>query len=525
MAKQSAGFVHEHIEKVVVGLGAAFLVAAIWFGFASGRFDVNGTSPGDLIKNIGESADQAASNILNAKPPTESDAGLKDDATVTKLLAWYGPNSKSIGENAGVSMKVARAREFPPLFISTTEVSDEDKHELARLVEPDMPVVATGRSTLEIPVERPPLDEYEEADRQETKNEQVNWVAVASQVNLKQQDLNFKTEKYPPNSYMNIVKVHLQRRDRDEMWRGWLTVDTWLPFEPIDRPPASQSGKLNAAVDPRQEAIARPQLPKRVEGDRIEYEKILPFLDAPPKRDESLERRAKDWVDRAEAAEKARDAESMMIFARAAMGVRNAPSKVLDNAKDLYRKAMSRLGKRYRERWQDVPPPDKMMPIVAYDMTAVPGHTYQYRMRYEVVNLYAGPSRQAELRNPSDAGMVTLFSDWSPSTSPVKVESDLQFYLTDARQDRDMVEVTVWKRNRRKWEKQPYRLAVGDAIGKKDKNGADFTTGAVVVDIRFNESVNGKQETVLVYVTSDGSLHEAILSIDRKLNEEQKRAA
>lgn len=525
MAKQNAGFVHEHVEKLVIGLSGVFLIVAVWYGFASGRFDVNGVSPSELVNSVGEAADRTIGAFQNPKMPTDTDAGhSKDDEAVDKLLAWYGPNSKSIGENVGVPMEVARAEAFPPLFVSTTEVAEEDKHQLARLVEPDMPVVAKGRSTFDFAIERPSLEEYDATARDRTEPRLVNWVAVSAQLDRKQQDLFFKTEKYPPNAYLNIVKVHLQRLDRDEKWRGWQDVDAWLPFEPFDRPPASQAIRLKELIETRQEAIARPRLPERVDGDRIEYDKLMPLLDAPPKQGESLERRAKDWLDRAERAARDRDYESVMVFARSAKSVRNAPSKVIDQAKELYDQALRRLERRpggYRER--PSAPADKLMPIVAYDLSAVPGHQYQYRIRYEALNQYAGEA--AELKDPSGANTLTRFSEWSPPTPPVRIESDLQFYLTDANQQRNKVEVTVWKRGRRRWEKQDYRLAVGEAIGEKDRSGADFTTGAVIVDIRFNEPVNGKSDTVLVYVTPDGNLHEAILSVDQQLNEEQKKRA
>ena len=38
MAQQSAGFVHEHIEKVVVGLCGIAAIGAIYFAFLGGRF-------------------------------------------------------------------------------------------------------------------------------------------------------------------------------------------------------------------------------------------------------------------------------------------------------------------------------------------------------------------------------------------------------------------------------------------------------------------------------------------------------
>ena len=58
-----------------------------------------------------------------------------------------------------------------------------------------------------------------------------------------------------------------------------------------------------------------------------------------------------------------------------------------------------------------------MMPIVAYDLTAVPGHEYQYRLRYEAWNQFAG--RDGELKDPSSASLATIFSDFSPITPPV----------------------------------------------------------------------------------------------------------
>lgn len=528
MAKQSAGFVHEHIEKVVIAVCAGFFVFAIYFGFASGRFDVNGTSPGELIKTVGDAADTAANAVLTAKPrEAEGDAaGIKDGEAVDKLLAWYGTNAKSLGENAGVTMDVARAQAFPPLFVTTTSVSDSEKRSIVKLVEPGLPVVSMGTSGLELPVERPMLKDFDPAKAPvNTKKATVSWVAVAAQVNLQEQDLFFKTQKYPPNSYLNIVKVHLQRIDRDEKWRGWQDVETWLPFEPFDRMTASQSRKLRDLIDPNQEAIARPLLP-RESGDKVEYDKILPFLDAPPKKGAAYDRIAKDWIDRAKRSGKAGDFESAMIFARSAMQAPGVPAKVKDEAKGLYERALARVEKRpggYNPPSR-LAPADQMMPIIAYDLTAIPGHEYQYRIRYEAWNQYAG--RDAELKDPASASMTTIFSDFSPVTPPVLVESDLQFYLTDARKQGDKAEakVTVWKRNRRKWEKQDFRLAVGEAIGKKDKGGTDFSTGAVIVDIRF-ESVNGKQDTILVYVAPDGSLREAVLSVDRKLNEEQKNRA
>ncbi|HPF37172.1 MAG TPA: hypothetical protein P5081_22385 [Phycisphaerae bacterium] len=527
MAKQSAGFVHEHIEKVVVAVCAGFLVFAVYVGFMSGRFTLADKSPGDLIKSVGDAADDTAGAVLSAKSKSgdAGDAGKKDAESVEKVLAWYGPAAKSLAENAGVTMEIDRTQAFPPLFVSTTSVSSDRKRNLVTFVAPDLPVVTMGVSELELPGVKPELKDVGVQGPDGIRKTSVNWVAVAAQIDLDAQARLYKDSRYPARSFPYLVKVHLERRDRDERWRGWQDVEEWLPYEPFDRMTASQSAKLLELILPKQDYIARPRLPERVGGDRIEYDKILPLLDETPKAGNSYSRYAKEWLDRANRSVKAQDYEAAMIFARAAMRVSDAPARVRDDAQTLYERALDRVGKRpggYKAS-RTVAAPDRMMPILAYDFTAVPGHEYQYRIRYEVWNQYAG--KDGELQDPKGASEVTVLSGWSPVTPPHRFESDLQFYLTDASEQAKKVEVTIWKRNRRTWEKQDFKLAVGDEIGKKDKSGTDFSTGAVIVDIKFNEPVNGKRDTILVYKTPDGVVREAVLSVDKQLNEDQKKRA
>ena len=534
MAKQNAGFVHEHIEKVVIGVCALFFVWAVYYSFLSGRFDLNGRAPAEVIASVGQAADSAIQTVQNP-PQVEGDVKI-DPATqqaLEKLLAWYGPQRKHISEIIGVSREPARTQWFPPPFLSSTELSPERRHDLVRLVEPDVPVVLSGRSALAIAGERPPLKDYQPSKRgsDDDAGEPIwaNWVAVAAQVDLKQQVENFKAEKYPSDSYLNLVKVHLQRYDENEPWRGWQDVETYLAFEDIERPPAAQAGKLHALIDTNQEHIARPKLPEPSAGDRIDYG-FFPYLDSPPSRsDGDAARRAKDWADRAERALEGRDPyggkdyDAAMVLARAAMTVAGADGRTTDKAKKIYGEALDRVARRpgYRER--NKPPADQMMPIVAYDLTALPGHAYRYRIRYEAWNRYAG--RDGELRDPKDAGRATLLSEWSPPSRRVRLTPDIQFFLTAANVERNAVEVAVWKRDRRKWEAETFRFGVGEVIGGTNRGGADFSTGAVCVDIRFNEPVNGKRDTVLVYQMPDGVLREAVLSVDQELNKDFSRRA
>lgn len=527
MAKQNAGFVHEHIEKVVIGAGALFFLWAVYYSFMGGRFALNGKAPSEIIADVGNAADSAIQTVQNSK--AEGDESGVDAATekaVEQLLAWYGPQRQVIGEILDVKMDVARTQPFPPPFVSATEVNEQDRHDLARLVDPDVPVVLSGRSTLKFPVEVPELSEYSGPSPNAVTDEiTVNWVAVAAQVNLKQQEINFKTQKYPASSYLNIVKVHLQRFDEDEPWRGWQDVDTYLAFKEIERGSAS---KLRDLIDFKQEFIARPLLPERASGDKIEYD-FMPYLDSPPSTDEQVAPRlAKKWIDRARKAIEGKDPyggkdyHAAMILARAAMTTRGIDGKTDSEAKKIYADALRRVTRRdYKER--DKAPSDQMMPIVAYDLTATPSHAYRYRIRYEVWNQFAG--KDGELKNKRDAGLTTLMSDWSPESRRVRLTPDTQFFLTDANSGRNAVEVAVWKKNRRSWVKENFRFGIGEPIGGKNKDGDDFTTGAICVDIRFDEPVNGKRDTVLVYQTPDGALREAVLSVDEKLSSEFAKRA
>jgi len=524
MAQQSAGFVHEHIEKVVVLLCGAAVIGAIYFAFLSGRFATNdGKAPSELIAEIDRNTQNAQNAVVNARPPELSD-DPPGGAAVGELLKWYGEDRKPITEILDIPNSVSRMQPFGPLLVSTTEVSADKKHDLARLVQPDVPVIMAGRSKFEFDETKPEIDAWfdgmQAADPIEVE---TNWVAVAAQVNLKKQEINFRVASYPEDAFLAVVKIHLQRFDIAAPWLGWQDVETYLPFLEFERPPLTKVNELRARVDLQQEVIARTKLPKRISGDRIDdFYDTVPFLKAPPPKDRNdIQKLVRDWGRLAEKAFKGdrpfdvRDPATAMVLARAVVTSKLASGRDLREAQDIFDKASRKLqrdiGGGYRV--DDSAEPDKMMPIAAYDLNAVPGHTYKYRIRYEIINHYAGNA--GELRNPNDASQLTLFSDWSPATREVRVEAEKQFFLTAANPRGGQARVSIWEKSRGGFNKKDVEVVIGDMIGD---------TGAECIDLIFNEDINGRQDTVMVYIAKDGSLRQSLLSVDREINRAFERS-
>lgn len=522
MAKQSAGFVHEHIEKVVVLICGIIAIGSIYFAFLGGRFDsADGQSPNQLLEELAQNAQNVPNLIQNARPPKleEEPPGGPE---VAQLLKWYGDDREPITDILNIPNVVPRTQPFPPLLVSTTEVSADQKHNLAKLVQPDVPVIMAGRSEFDIPEAKPTLDQFfQGADPKDVISVDTNWVAVAAQVNLKQQEIFFRVEKYPQDAFLAVVKVHLQRFDTAAPWLGWQDVDTYLPFQEFERPPLTKVNSLRTLVDLQQDAIARPRLPKRTGGDRVDdFYDIVPFLKAPPTKDrDELKKLVRNWADLAEKAFEGkrpypdRDAAAAMILSRAVVTSKLAESRDLRDSREIFRKAAGKLK-------NDIPgyvpddsaDPDQMMPIAAYDLNAIPGHTYQYRIRYEVINHYAGNA--GELRNPNDASQLTVFSDWSPPSREVLVEAAKQFFLTAADAGGRRARVAIWEKKRNSYQNNTVTVRIGDMIGD---------TGAQCIDLLFNEEINGKQDAIMIYVAQDGSLRQAILSVDEKLDRAFKR--
>ena len=175
-----------------------------------------------------------------------------------------------------------------------------------------------------------------------------------------------------------------------------------------------------------------------------------------------------------------------------------------------------------------------------HDDTVTPGKAYRYRLRVDLWNRYV--SRPEKLANPEDARRVVLESEWSEPSDPITAAPRTQFFVTRGQPGKETVRVDVWKWHDGWWVGKDFEVGIGEEIGgpatiqsdELDENDRpkreeiDFSTGAVVLDIRYDEPTatrldagrqgfkyTTKDTVVLVYVDpADGRVREADLLND-----------
>lgn len=538
MAKRNVGFVDEHVEKIASAVCVLILLAAVVFSFGGLRFSTNGRDPAALCEEVREQAEILARRITNAKSPAPANPSTEDRDPNTEpgndLQDWFGPSALGLIQIAGIEPQLARTQKFPPLVTSISGISPGDRHDLARIVTPSVPIVTTGRTSFDVPAKLPLEDVVASGpDERNTTVAGYSWVSVSAVLDLIEQDANYYAEKYPPGSYPTVVKVYLQRKDQTEAWRDWENVDMYLPFEPPEVPePGNEAFEgFRRLLDKGHDVIARTRLPSRRSGDRTALPWV-PYLDTPPDVSDSGEsrvgqiaasRRARKWRELAKKAmdgktpSKTEDLDAAVMLIRAALAS-GASAAEIEKADTLRRTLLKKLDKKQRTELRKAGrAPERLMPLLAHDLRAVPGHTYLYRMRYEVLNPYAGIP--GELTDPALAERLTVFSDWSRPSQPTEVRNDVYFFLSKADARRREASVTVYKKTRTGWKDKTFKIKVGSEIGRNDKRvkKADFSTGAVCVDLDFNRVVNKKRTLSLIYLDPDGGvLRERLLSADRK---------
>jgi len=561
MAKQDVSIIDKHIEKIVLGVCGLVFVGTVMYCFVLGRFAVNDAGADALVEQAAEKAEQIRDRALAAsvKPDDPTTGGAQTTQSVEQLARWFGETAPGLIENAGIAPTTPRSYPFGPAFVSAVESDEGEERSLVKLVPPHIPVAAGGTSTFNMPTEKPPLSDYTGGENPTPTPSERPWVSVSTQVDLVEQETNFRAANYPPRSFLQIVRVHLQRKDLTEPWRrGWENVDTYLPFSEFEMPQVVEEaggamkwrgmdrGEFTRIIVQNQDAIARPRLPLVVRGDNWRAPPV-PFLERPPesaqdtgtsrftgvrtpatpKGGPDMTSRIRNWISTAKRALRGRrpfedvDVDAAYINARSALVVAesaNVDERLRRDVVETFEEAFKLAEQQGRPVSRPRNAADRQMPIMAHDLSAIPGHTYVYRIRYEVLNIFA--ANPGALADREDAGHVTLVSDWSPPSRPVEIPSETRIFVTGAERDRGQVTVTVYKKNRRGWASEEYKVAVGETIGRKERRGPnrgiDFSTGLVVVDIDFDRRSDGKDDVAMVYASVDGSrIGENLLLRDR----------
>lgn len=186
--------------------------------------------------------------------------------------------------------------------------------------------------------------------------------------------------------------------------------------------------------------------------------------------------------------------------------------------------------------------PESRMPAMwAHDDTAESGKTYRYRARVTMWNRYVGLQRP--LKNPEDAAKAVIAGEWSLPSEPITIRPSSYFFVRGPRIGSDAASVEVWRWREGSWIQQAFDVEVGDQIGgirnvrtgDIDERGdevradVDFSTGAIVLDIRADEVVpdriagrdgaftyQDKTSLVVVYLDpADGQVKQRVQLLDR----------
>lgn len=185
--------------------------------------------------------------------------------------------------------------------------------------------------------------------------------------------------------------------------------------------------------------------------------------------------------------------------------------------------------------------------VWAHDATIgnlVSGATYQYRMRFRMLNVLAGAPNKFE--KPENAAVVLVAGEWSDPTDPVTIEPSVEYYVTGEDPKDKEISVDYFRWYLGVWVKPERRMkcGIGQTLsdrqrikvpGIDDPNAVEtaeveFTADAVVIDVdldrpirerkagstpkgvRFGAPANG---TAAVLVDSQGHLTERFVLVDK----------
>lgn len=186
-------------------------------------------------------------------------------------------------------------------------------------------------------------------------------------------------------------------------------------------------------------------------------------------------------------------------------------------------------------------PKTKAPAIWFHDDTVESGKTYRYSLRVKLWNRYVGQMRL--VKNPEYAREPVIAGDWSVASDPITVTPSTYFFVGGPKPgSTSEAVVEVWKWLKGSWIKERFDVRVGDIIGgvktvktdeldaelKPVRTEVDFSTGAVVLDLRVDDPVmqriKGKgdfnyreaKSLVLVYLDpADGQVKERSAALDR----------
>ena len=219
-----------------------------------------------------------------------------------------------------------------------------------------------------------------------------------------------------------------------------------------------------------------------------------------------------------------------------------------DQAESIFRQAHAEIAReqnREADAGEFVVDPETEDPAIWFhDQTVTPGKTYRYRLRVRLWNRYVGRRDAVSADSQNQVNRTALAGDWSVPSMPITAAPKRHFFVTGRRFDSPAATTDVFTWHRGNWLKESFDVLVGQTIGdvrdvkagERDardravRQPIDFSTGAVVLDMRLDQPVlqrksSGRQgeftyrdaeSLILVYVDpADGQVKERVADDDR----------
>ncbi len=448
MKRGSLNFFEVHVEKFILGLTGVSLAAMLWM------FLMN--SP-NAVQYAGR---EVAARELNAAMLSEAEAlrrCIENASVEAPTVPRYSElvvrsHSASIFDSApGAGPPLPQTlRPAVPFGTANSVAGLEELVETlgdVTLVTPlpaSRPVAQTGRSMLILAEAVGPGQPYgeqlgfHEAEQQRTPTA-LSWVSLTAWFDRKAQEDEMTAARYAPyRAKVYIVGIDAQRQQMlpNELWSDWASVE----------------------ANPR--------------------------LSEPDLCDAVFDETTGDWLNRAQ-------------IDRAFRQVKQARLSVVQPP---FHQVLA--GDEWERPHEGPEGNAGMLPVWFHDVSVELGKTYRYRTRVRLWNRYVG--RAEALQDPAQAKRSVLIGEWSLPSDPVTATPDTYFFLLGSRRDTQTAVVEVWKWREGAWINKSFTAAVGDVIGgvrrirldTPDGDGertyarVDFTTGAVVLDLRFDEPVD-----------------------------------
>lgn len=150
----------------------------------------------------------------------------------------------------------------------------------------------------------------------------------------------------------------------------------------------------------------------------------------------------------------------------------------------------------------------------AFDVTAKPGATYRYRIRYAIANPMFNANAPGV--GPNLAQQFDIVSD-DPSrwTEPVTVKSNTHVFLQNVPPNANNVRFTLFHWQNGKWNRANQTFNPGDSIGKLDGE-VDYRSNLTLVDVR-RDSTSDRAYAILM--SDDGSISKRDYDSDKDSQE------